>query len=216
MFAAACVHGGLSSIIYVACGGGRGGGEGTRRVQANRRVKLPTSGLKYGWDSEKRQAASFFCRLFSMSAWMSSLCIRTCMRMLCMGSASLLHRIKEKKGDGALLSSPFVRLDFYKRKETCLVLFKPPRYSVRTCTIILEYLCCDKEPATTHWNNDFRRGCISTWSARRRLFDCSISTAKIYVTFFTCPLYVISRACSFQFCLIIVLLIVVNFIFNLY
>lgn len=170
MFAASCAR--RPTVHYLRRLRGELGG-----VQANRRrVKLCLQRSEiYGRDSEKRQAASFFCRLFSMSASTSS-----CM---CVCFASLPHWIKEKKGEGTLLSSPFVRLDFYKRRKRCLVLFKPLRYSVRTCTIILEYLCCDKEPATTHWNNDFRRGCISTWNARRRLFDCSISTARIYVTF---------------------------------
>lgn len=123
-----------------------------------------------------------------MSAWTSSyVCVHVCvcMYVLCF-STSLLHWIKEKKGEGALLSSPFVRLDFYKRRERCLVLFKLPRYSVRTCTIILEYLCCDKEPTTTHWNNDFRWGCFHLKCSTKiiRLFDID---SKNLCNFFNMP-----------------------------
>lgn len=75
----------------------------TATCHANaRRIKLR--------DSEK--AALFFCRLFSPCAYMyahACVCVRACAP-----AASLLFRIKEKKREVAVRSSPpFVRLDFY-------------------------------------------------------------------------------------------------------
>jgi len=99
--------------------------------------------LRYGRDSKKRQAASFFCRLFSPYIDMrererererESVCVCVC---VCVCSASPLFRIKEKKGGSAPFHLLFDSI-FTGKGERCLVL--EARYSVRTCTIILEYL----------------------------------------------------------------------------
>lgn len=131
--------------------------------------------LKYDRDSEKWQVASFFCRLFLTSE---------CQRLVYVYVFyfSTLSNKREKGGESVRFSlRPFVRFGFLQKEGKMSRTLQASQYSVRTCTIILEYLYCDKEPATIHWNNDFRRGCISTSSASPkiiRLFDYSISTAR--------------------------------------
>lgn len=112
------------------------------RGRTNRRVKLCVySGLKYGRDSEKRQAASFFCRLFSPVSTSTCVAIR---------ASSPLSQIKEEWRSYAPLRPLFdwiftAKKKGRERKPSSLHSFLPsfcpkPRYSARTCTIILEYL----------------------------------------------------------------------------
>lgn len=90
------------------------------------------------------------------------------------------------------LSSPlFCSTGFSTKSGKDVSARSKPRRSVRTCTIILEYPCCDKEAAVTRWNNDFRRECTSTRCARRRLlFDIDVAT--IYAIFYAFMIYCVS------------------------
>ena len=82
-----------------------------------RRVKLLRRPLRYGRDSEKRQAASFFCRLFSPCIDM-----REC---VCVCSASPLSRIKEKRGGSIALLSAFCSTGFLLERGKDASCLKP-------------------------------------------------------------------------------------------
>lgn len=122
------VHsGGLSSIIY---------NDVSRDCSLSQTVVYGgIRPLRYAWDSEKRQAASFFRRLFSpMSTSYAYMCVCVCVYMC---SAFPLPRIKEKRGGSASLR-PLFDWIFTGKGKRRLVL--EAQYSVRTCTIIPEYL----------------------------------------------------------------------------
>lgn len=131
--------GGLPSIIYGDVSHGRPG----RIAESN----CVYSGLKYGRDSKKRRAASFFCRLFSP---VSTSCAPPRRR-------NARADKREQRSYTLLSARPLFGTGFLRKERKTLLVLGTARYIVRTCIVISEHPSHVATGLSTRMGNDIRR-----------------------------------------------------------
>lgn len=117
----------------------------TRGVQANRRVKLCLERSEIRSSFGKAANGFIFLSLvFNISVNVVCVSIYVCVCM-CVRSVSPLRPLIKEKKEGTLLSFALCSTRFLQKEGKMSRTLEASWYSVRTCTIIFEYLCCDKE-----------------------------------------------------------------------